>query len=113
MSYTGILEAYTFLLYSLMATNILNFVSVEHLALVTISNHIKHPVLMYCTEKGILQMRQKSFILLLYAVPRLRKMSKNMKNQFIRNEFEVCKVYFKTVMQNVLGVTTEAKQVSI
>jgi len=33
MSYTGIQEAYTLLLYSLMATNILNFVSVEHLAL--------------------------------------------------------------------------------
>jgi len=46
MSYTGIQEAYTLLLYSLMATNILNFVSGEHLALVTISNHIKHPVLM-------------------------------------------------------------------
>ena len=36
-----------------------------------------------------------------------------MKNQFIRTESEMCMVYFKIVMQNVLGVTTEAKQVGI
>ena len=37
----------------------------------------------------------------------------NMTNQFIRIESEMFKVYFKTVMQNVLGVTTEDKQVGI
>jgi len=36
-----------------------------------------------------------------------------MKNQIIRTEFEMCKVYFKIVMQNVLEVTTETKQVGI
>jgi len=37
----------------------------------------------------------------------------NMKNQIIRTEFEICKVYFKIVTQNVLKVTTESKQVGI
>jgi hypothetical protein len=35
----------------------------------------------------------------------------NMKNQFVQIEYEMFKVYFNIVMQNVLGVITEAKQV--
>lgn len=36
-----------------------------------------------------------------------------MKKQFIWTEYEMCEFYFKILMQNVLGLSTEAEEVGI
>jgi hypothetical protein len=86
------------------------------LALVTISNHSKHLVLMpkcrLYSERDI-KNAPKVFHSAFICCRTAEKKKSNLKNQCIWIESEMCKVYFQIVMQNVLGVNTEAKQVGV